>query len=72
MSKCSTIHQLVMADIRESNARNKKSRSQKNWYGGIGFLKAMFQTSKKHYRRDMILRRLCDLNMKKLVKEMTK
>lgn len=72
MSKCSTIHQLVMADIRESNARNKKSRNQKNWYGGVGFLKAMFQASKKHYRRDRILRRLCDLNMKKLVKEMTK
>ena len=72
MSKCSTIHQLVMADIMESSARNKKSRNQKNWYGGTGFLKAMFQTSKKHYRRDRVLRRLCDLNMKKLVKEMTK
>lgn len=74
MSKCSTIHQLVMADIRESNARNKKSRNQKNWYGGIGFLKSMFllQTSKNHYRRDRVLRRLCDLNMNKLVKEVTK
>lgn len=72
MSKCSTIHQLVMADIRESNARNKKSRNQKNWYGGIGFLKVVFKISKKHYRRDRVLRRLCDLNMKKLIKEMTK
>ena len=72
MSKCSTIHQLVMADIRESNTRNKKIRNQKNWYGGIGFLKAMFKTSKKHYRRDRVLRRLCDLNMKKLIKDMTK
>lgn len=72
MSKCSTIHQLVMADIRESNARNKKSRNQKELVWRHWLLKAMFKTSKKHYRRDRILRRLCDLNMKKLVKEMTK
>lgn len=72
MSKCSTIHELVMADIRESSARSRKRRNQKNWYGGVGFLKAMFKTKKNHYRRDRVLRRLCDLNMKKLVKEMTK
>lgn len=69
MSKCSTIHELVMSDIRESNARNKRSRNQRRHKSVI---EVLVRSTKCHYRRDRVLRRLLDLNMKKLVKEMTK
>lgn len=73
MRKFSTIHELVLADIRELNARNKKSRNQRESYATRDFIKHISQNNKRNsYRRDRVLLRLCDLNIKKILKEMTK
>lgn len=73
MRKFSTIHELVLADIRELNARNKKSRNQRESYATRDFIKHISQNNKRNsYRRDRVLLRLCDLNMKKILKEMIK
>lgn len=73
MRKFSTLVDLILADIRESNARNKKSRNQRQ---GITFRTLLTQSmrSKKEwrYRRDRVLIRLCKLNMNKILKDMTK
>ena len=73
MRKFSTIHELVLADIRELNARSKKYRNQRESYSTRDFIKQISQNNKRNsYRRDMVLLRLCDLNMKKILKDMTK
>lgn len=66
MSKASTLHQLIMADIRESNARADWQKNQPDRRA----LKQMLHTKcrrpgiKRDYRRDKILRKLCDIQMK--------
>ena len=73
MRKFSTIHELVLADIRELNARSKKHRKQRKSYATRDLIKQISQNNKRNrYRRDSVLLKLCDLNMKKILKEMTK
>lgn len=73
MRKFSTIHELVLADIRELNARNKKSRNQRQDITFRTLLKQSMRNKKEwRYRRDRVLIRLCKLNMNKILKDITK
>lgn len=66
MSKASTLHQLIMADIRESNARCDRKKNQPD----RRTLKQMLNPKKKRdYRRDKVLLKLCDIQMKFMIKE---
>lgn len=61
MSKPSTLLQLIMADIREDNARCAWKKNQPDHRT----LKQMLNPKKKRdYRRDRVLRKLCDIQMK--------
>ena len=65
MSKPSTLLQLIMADIREDNARAAWQKNQPD----RRTLKQMLHTKcrrpgiKRDYRRDRVLRKLCDIQM---------
>jgi hypothetical protein len=74
MRKFSTLVDLIFADIRESNARNKKSRNQRQDITFRTLLLKQSMRNKKEwrYRRDRVLIRLCKLNMNKILKDMTK
>ena len=73
MRKLSTIHELVLADIRELNARSKKRRNQRQDITFRTLLKQSMRSKKEwRYRRDRVLIRLCKLNMNKILKDMTK
>lgn len=73
MRKFSTLVDLILADIRESNARNKRSRNQRQDITFRTLLKQSMRSKKEwSYRRDRVLIRLCKLNMNKILKDMTK
>jgi hypothetical protein len=73
MRKFSTLVDLIIADIRESNARNKKSRNQRQDITFRTLLEQSMRSKKEwRYRRDRVLIRLCKLNMNKIPKDMTK
>lgn len=73
MRKFSTLFDLIIADIRESNARNKKSRNQRQDITLRTLLKQSIRGKKEwRYRRDRVLIKLCKLNMNKILKDMTK
>lgn len=73
MRKFSTLFDLILADIRESNARNKKSRNQRQDITFRTLLKQSIRNKKEwRYRRDRVLIKLCKLNMNKILKDMTK
>lgn len=73
MRKFSTLVDLIFADIGESNARNKKSRNQRQDITFRTLLKQSMRSKKEwRYRRDRVLIRLCKLNMNKIIKDMTK
>lgn len=73
MRKFSTLVDLIIADIRESNARNKKSRNQRQDITFRTLLNQSMRDKKEfRYRRDRVLTRLCKLNMNKILKDMTK
>lgn len=73
MRKFSTLVDLIFADISESNARNKKSRNQRQDITFRTLLKQSMRSKKEwRYRRDRVLIRLCKLNMNKILKDMTK
>ena len=73
MRKFSTLVDLILADIRESNARNKKARNQRQDIAFRTLLKqSMRNKNEWRYRRDRVLIRLCKLNMNKMLKDMTK
>lgn len=73
MRKFSTLVDLILADIRESNARNKKSRNQRQDITFRTLLKQSMCGKKEwRYRRDRVLIKLCKLNMNKILKDMTK
>lgn len=73
MRKFSTLFDLIIADIRESNARNKKSRNQRQDITFRTLLKQPMRGKKEwRYRRDRVLIKLCKLNMNKILKDMTK
>lgn len=73
MRKFSTLVDLILADIRESNARNKKSRNQRQDITFRTLLKQSMRSKKEwRCRRDRVLIRLCKLNMNKILKDITK
>lgn len=73
MRKFSTLVDLIFADISESNARNKKSKNQRQDITFRTLLKQSMRSKKEwRYRRDRVLIRLCKLNMNKILKDMTK
>ena len=73
MRKFSTLVDLLLADTRESDARNKKSRNQQQDITFRTLLKQSMRGKKEWgYRRDRVLIRLCKLNMNKILKDMTK
>ena len=73
MRKFSTLVDLILADIRESNARDEKSRNQRQDITFRTLLKQSMRSKKEwRYRRDRVLIRLCKLNMNKMLKDMTK
>lgn len=73
MRKFSTLVDLIFADISESNARNKKSKNQRQDITFRTLLKQSMRSKKEwRYRRDRVLIRLCKLNMNKMLKDMTK
>lgn len=73
MRKFSTLVDLIFADISESNARNKKSKNQRQDITFRTLLKQSMRSKKEwRYRRDRVLIRLCKLNMNKIIKDMTK
>ncbi|ANH50854.1 hypothetical protein BOX16_gp20 [Salmonella phage 64795_sal3] len=71
MRKFSTLVDLILAE--ESNARNKKSRNQRQDITFRTLLKQSMRGKKEwRYRRDRVLIKLCKLNMNKTLKDMTK
>lgn len=71
MSKASTLHELIMADIRENNARDRWQRSQpdrRTLWQKI-HPKRRRLNRKRDYRRDKVLLKLCDIQMKFMIKE---
>ena len=71
MSKASTLHELIMADIRESNARADWQRNQPDRRTLKQKLhpKRRRPNRKRDYRRDKVLLKLCDIQMKFMIKE---
>lgn len=73
MSKSSTLLDLIMADIRESDARNDRRRNQRRDEVGQRAVRRMirelFGPNRRRYRRDRVLRKLCDIQMKFMIKE---
>jgi hypothetical protein len=71
MSEASTLHQLIMADIRENNARARWQRNQPD----RRTLKQMLHTKcsrpgiKRDYRRDRVLRKLCNIQVKYMMEK---
>lgn len=69
MSKSSTLFDLIMADIRESNARNRWRRNQCDHRTLRRIIRASVGQKKRMYRRDKVLRKLCDIQMKFMLKK---
>lgn len=69
MSKSSTLFDLIMADIRESNARNRRLRNQRDHRTLRQIIRASVGQKKRIYRRDKVLRKLCDIQMKFMIKK---
>lgn len=73
MRKFSALFDLIIADIRESNARNKKSRNQRQDITFRTLLKQSMRSKKEwRCRRDRVLIKLCKLNVNKILKDMNK
>ncbi|WHM52819.1 hypothetical protein IOBOPIKK_00012 [Klebsiella phage vB_KpnS_SCNJ1-C] len=74
MSKASTLIQLIVADIREDNARHKCQKNQPD----RRTLKQMLHTKfrrpgiKRDYRRDRALRKLCNIQVKYMMEKVEK
>lgn len=74
MRKASTLLQLIMADIREDNARHEWQKNQPD----RRTLKQMLHTKcrrpgiKRDYRRDMVLRKLCNIQVKYMMEKVEK
>lgn len=71
MSKASTLLQLIMADIREDNARAGWQKNQPDRRALKQKLqpKRRWPNRKRDYRRDKVLLKLCDIQMKFMIKE---
>lgn len=76
MSKSSTLLDLIMADIRESNARNERRRNQRRDDVGLRAVRLMirelFGQNRRRYRRDKVLLKLCDIQMKFMMEKVAK
>nr|DAD75118.1 MAG TPA: hypothetical protein [Siphoviridae sp. cthqG28] len=74
MRKASTLLQLIMADIREDNARASWQKNQPD----RRTLKQMLHTKcrrpgiKRNYRRDRVLRKLCNIQAKYMMGKVVK
>lgn len=66
--------QLIMADVREDNARHEWQKNQP----GRRTLKQMLRASfgrpgiKRDYRRDRVLRKLCNIQVKYMMEKVAK
>lgn len=73
MSKASTLHDLIMADLRENNARNDRMRNQRRDQVGLRAVRRMIRElsglNRRRYRRDRVLLKLCDIQMKFMIKK---
>lgn len=69
MSKSSTLFDLIMADIRESNARMRWRRNQRDHRTLKQMIREIVGRKKCVYRRDRVLRKLCDIQMKFILKK---
>jgi hypothetical protein len=74
MSKASTLHQLIMADIRESNARGRWQQNQPDRRTLWQKLnpKRRRLNRKRDYRRDRVLRRLCNIQVRYMMEKVVK
>lgn len=74
MSKASTLLQLIMADIREDNARAGWQRNQPDRRTLKQMLRASFGRPgiKRDYRRDRVLRKLCNIQVKYMMEKVAK
>ena len=74
MSKASTLHELIMADIRENNARARWQRNQPDRRTLKQKLhpKRRRQNRKRDYRRDRVLRKLCNIQVKYMMEKVVK
>ena len=74
MSKASTLLQLIMADIREDNARAGWQRNQPDRRTLKQMLRASFGRPgiKRDYRRDRVLRKLCNIQVKYMMEKVVK
>lgn len=74
MRKASTLLQLIMADIREDNARARWQRNQPDRRTLKQMLRASFGRPgiKRNYRRDRVLRKLCNIQVKYMMEKVAK
>ena len=74
MSKASTLLQLIMADIREDNARARWQKNQPDRRTLKQMLRASFGRPgiKRDYRRDRVLRKLCNIQVKYMMEWVAK
>ena len=74
MSKASTLLQLIMADIREDNARARWQKNQPDRRTLKQMLRASFGRPgiKRDYRRDRVLRKLCNIQVKYMMEKVAK
>lgn len=74
MSKASTLLQLIMDDIREDNARHAWQKNQPDRRTLKQMLRASFGRPgiKRDYRRDRVLRKLCNIQVKYMMEKVAK
>ena len=74
MSRSSTLLQLIMADVREDNARHEWQKNQPDRQTLKQMLRASFGRPgiKRDYRRDGVLRKLCNIQVKYMMEKVAK
>ncbi|HHV5646480.1 TPA: DUF7301 family protein [Klebsiella pneumoniae] len=74
MSRASTLLQLIMADVREDNARHEWQKNQPDRRTLKQMLRASFGRPgiKRDYRRDRVLRKLCNIQVKYMMEKVAK
>jgi hypothetical protein len=74
MSRASTLLQLIMADVREDNARHEWQKNQPDRRTLKQMLRASFGRPgiKRDYRRDRVLRKPCNIQVKYMMEKVEK
>lgn len=74
MIRASTLLQLIMADVREDNARHEWQKNQPDRRTLKQMLRASFGRPgiKRDYRRDRVLRKLCNIQVKYMMEKVAK